>query len=97
MRQINHVIARVMPCNWIIRQIDIILYLLYEFSFNKMNDKKNESRFIASVSHSLEHESDLLMSARALALKDHFAARNEFNIKPEVNKHQGNNDSEHGF
>jgi len=62
-----------------------------------MTDKKNASRFIASNHQPPENERELLMSARASALKDHFASRTVFNLKGTSNTSKGSDESEHGI
>jgi len=86
-----------MACNWIILQTDIILYLNYHLNYRKMSDKKNGPRFVASDHQPTEHERELLMSARASALKDHFASRTLFNLKSANNSVKGSDESEHGI
>ncbi|WP_130257182.1 hypothetical protein [Pseudoalteromonas phenolica] len=77
-------------------QTDIILYLYYELSNRKMIDKKRESKFIASNHQPPEHERELSMSARASALKEHFASRTLFNLKGTSDNTNGSDESEHG-
>ncbi|WP_390444920.1 hypothetical protein [Pseudoalteromonas sp. MTN2-4] len=62
-----------------------------------MTDKKNASRFIASNHLPHEHERELLMSARASALKVHFASRTVFSLKGTSNNLKGSDEREHGI
>ncbi|ALO42021.1 hypothetical protein [Pseudoalteromonas phenolica] len=59
-----------------------------------MTDKNNEPGFIADYPQSLMHDQELLMSARASALKDYFASRTAFNLKVESNNENGSDESE---